>query len=60
MTEDRTEQLRKIKDEVVALKSSPLYGLRVTNNYFPVIGQGSHEAKIMFIGEGPGENEAHT
>ncbi|MBX4211503.1 MAG: uracil-DNA glycosylase, partial [Candidatus Yanofskybacteria bacterium] len=27
---------------------------------FPVIGEGSHQAKIMFIGEAPGKNEAAT
>lgn len=57
---DRTELLRKIKDEVLALKASPLYNERVSNGVFPVIGEGSHEAKIMFIGEAPGKNEAKT
>lgn len=57
---DRTEQMRKIKDKVVGAKDSPLYGFRVKNKYFPVIGEGSHNAKIMFIGEAPGRNEAET
>lgn len=57
---DRTEQLRQIKDEIVNLKESPLYDFRVSNKYYPVIGQGDHHAKIMFIGEAPGENEAKT
>lgn len=57
---DRTELLRQIKDEIVNLKESPLYEYRVKNNYYPVIGQGSHTAKIMFIGEAPGKNEAET
>lgn len=56
----RTEQLRQIKDEVLALKKSPLYNERVKNGVFPVIGEGSHQAKIMFIGEAPGKNEAAT
>lgn len=61
MAEDnRTEQLRKIKNEVLALKESPLYQERVQNKVFPVIGEGSHHAKIMFIGEAPGKNEAAT
>ncbi len=59
-TKNRTELLRKIKDEVVALKDSPLYKERIKNNVFPVIGEGSHYAKIMFIGEAPGKNEATT
>src|SRR3989338_5497296 len=56
----RTELLRKVKDEVINLKESPLYEERVKNNVFPVIGEGSHSAKIMFIGEAPGKNEAKT
>lgn len=55
---DRTEQLRAIKDAIVNLSESPLYDYRRRNGYFPVIGQGNHYAKIMFIGEAPGENEA--
>jgi uracil-DNA glycosylase family 4 len=58
--EERKEALKKIKEEVVALKASPLYKFRVENKNFPVIGEGSHFAKIMFIGEAPGKNEAAT
>ena len=57
---ERTEKLKQIRDEIIALKDSPLYEYRVSNKYFPVIGEGSHEAKIMFIGEAPGKNEAMT
>ena len=53
-------ELKKIKDEVVALSISPLYAYRTENKYFPVIGEGSHEASVMFIGEAPGENEAKS
>lgn len=59
-TQSRIELLRKIKEEVIALKESPLYGERIKNKVFPVIGEGSHYAKIMFIGEAPGKNEAAT
>jgi DNA polymerase len=58
--EERTEKLRQIKEAVLNLKESPLYDYRRQNNYFPVIGEGNHEAKIMFIGEAPGRNEAKT
>jgi len=58
--DDRTEQLRKIKDEIVSAKNSPLYDFRIKNKFLPVIGGGSHYAKIMFIGEAPGKNEAET
>lgn len=60
MTESRTDQLRKIRDEVVALTASPLYSERAKNNAYPVIGEGSHFARVMFIGEAPGRNEAAT
>ena len=53
-------ELKKIKDDVIALTSSPLYAERVQHKYFPVIGEGNHAASIMFIGEAPGENEAKT
>lgn len=50
--------MKKIHDEVIALKQSPLFEYRVSNNYQAVIGEGSLDAKIMFIGEAPGKNEA--
>lgn len=59
-SKERDSLLKKIRDRVVALKESPLYSFRQDNNYFPVIGEGSHEAKIMFVGEAPGRNEAKT
>ena len=52
--------LKQIRDEVLVLTGSPLYAYRVKNKYLPVIGEGNHEAKIMFIGEAPGRNEAKT
>jgi len=57
---DKTEKMRQIKDEVVAFKTSPLYEYRVEAGNLPVIGEGSHEAAIMFVGEAPGKNEAAT
>ena len=56
----KTEQMKEIRDEILVLKTSPLYEYRTSNNYFPVIGEGSHDAKIMFVGEAPGRNEAKT
>ncbi|MDP3779214.1 MAG: uracil-DNA glycosylase [bacterium] len=58
--DNRTELLRAIRDEVVAFKESPLYKERVRNRAYPVIGEGNHYAKIMFIGEAPGRVEAQT
>lgn len=58
--DDRDEQLRKIKDEVLHLASSPLYQYRAQNKFYPVIGEGNHRAAVMFVGEAPGRNEAMT
>lgn len=52
--------MRKIKDEIAAGKDLPLYNERIKDGVYPVIGEGSHYAKIMFIGEAPGKNEAAT
>ena len=57
---NKTELMKQIRDEVLNLTESPLYEYRKENHYFPVIGEGSHNAKIMFIGEAPGLNEAKT
>jgi len=56
----RDDLLRKIRDEIINFTASPLYEYRTSNNYFPVIGEGNHNAKIVFIGEAPGKNEALT
>ena len=58
--DNRTELLRKIKDEVLSLKTGSLAQERKKNNVFPVIGEGGHYAEIMFVGEAPGKNEAET
>jgi len=52
----KDEELCKIKDEVINCKKCSLYKTRT----FPVIGEGNHNAKIMFIGEGPGLSEDRT
>jgi DNA polymerase len=56
----KTEKLREIKNEILNLTNSPLYKYRTENKYFPVIGEGSHDAEIIFVGEAPGRNEAKT
>lgn len=56
----KTELLRTVRDEVWNLQQSPLYTYRKQNNYYPVLGEGNHDAHIMFIGEAPGKNEAQT
>ena len=52
----KDELLKKIKDEVIGCKKCSLSKTRT----LPVIGQGDHKAKIMFVGEAPGANEDKT
>ncbi len=56
----KLDQMKQIHDEILTLKQSPLYEYRTSNKYFPVIGEGSPDANIMFVGEAPGKNEAKT
>ena len=60
MTGDKTERMARIAEAVEALDGSPLYGFRQENDYRAVIGEGSLDARIMFIGEAPGEKEAQA
>ncbi len=60
MSSTKYEKMKEIKDEVLALTASPLYSYRTQNSFLPVIGEGSHDAAIVFIGEAPGKNEAKT
>lgn len=60
MTMSKEAALNEIADEIQNLTESPLYEYRQENNYTPVIGAGNVNAKIMFIGEAPGENEAKS
>ncbi len=52
------DRLKQIRDELIGFEQSPLYEYRRTNGYYPVVGEGSHDATIMFVGEAPGLNEA--
>jgi DNA polymerase len=53
-----TDLMKQISEEILDLKQSSLYKYRIKNKYFPVIGEGSNHASIIFVGEAPGENEA--
>jgi DNA polymerase len=57
---DKKTKLKSIEQKVFGLQESPLFEYRKSNRFFPVIGEGSHDAKIMMIGEAPGKNEAKT
>ena len=56
----KISQMSVITAEILDLKESPLYEYRTSNGYFPVTGEGSVDAKIVFVGEAPGRNEAKT
>lgn len=66
---NRKEKMRQICEEVIALKDLfkkpypepvPLPIVRLETHMKPVIGEGSHFAQVVFIGEAPGKNEAET
>src|SRR3989344_3080510 len=59
MAGEKYEKMKTIRDEVVAIEGA-LSEYRKENNGRPVLGEGSHDSKIMFIGEAPGQNEAKT
>jgi len=59
VTGEKYGKMKAIRDEVVALEGA-LSEYRKQNNYHAVLGEGSHDATIMFIGEAPGQNEAKT
>ena len=53
---DKEQELKKIKEEVISCRKCSLYKTRTC----PVIGEGNHQAKIVFVGEGPGASEDRT
>jgi DNA polymerase len=56
----KIESLRILKEQFLNNKKLPFFGFRRRNNYLLVAGEGSCRAKIMFVGEAPGRNEAKT
>jgi len=60
ISKNKTKLLKEICDEVWNCTDSPLYAYRKENNYYPVLGEGSHDAYAIFVGEAPGKNEAQT
>jgi len=51
------QQLKKIKEEILNLTTSPLYKYRLKQGVWPIVGEGDHDARLMFVGEAPGKNE---
>lgn len=56
----KTEQMRTLRDELLADTTLPLAADRREHGWYPVIGEGNHDADIMFVGEAPGKTEAET
>lgn len=54
----KLELMKQVENDVLTLSISPLYAFRISEKNFPVIGEGSYDAHIMFVGEAPGKNEA--
>lgn len=57
---DREAKLKQVRDDVIDCSGCQLRKIRQENNYLPVIGEGNHNADVIFIGEAPGLNEAKT
>jgi uracil-DNA glycosylase len=58
MNETKAAQLIELAKRIRALEASPLYDYRQEKGYEPVFGEGNPDAKVMFIGEAPGAQEA--
>ena len=56
MNQTKYNLLKRVRDDIVNCHACELYKSRK----LPVIGNGSHDAEIMFIGEAPGEEEDRT
>lgn len=57
---ERSQQIEAIEAQVRDLEASPLYAYRQENGFQPVIGEGDLHARVMFVGEAPGKQEART
>lgn len=58
--QERQERLEQIARDLEGLTESPLYEYRQEYGYSPVVGEGDPGARIMFIGEAPGKQEAKS
>lgn len=54
----KLDKIKKLEKKLLNFKKSPLYKYRKENNYVPVVGEGSLNSKIVFVGEAPGKSEA--
>jgi uracil-DNA glycosylase len=56
----KEKAMQQVYEDVLACSSTELFTYRTENGYVPVIGGGSLDADIVFVGEAPGKNEAMT
>ncbi len=57
---NKEKELEKLQQEVLQFTDTALYEERIANSYLPVMGEGSVDARIMFVGEAPGKKEGET
>ena len=60
ITEEAKEKLERIRNDVLNCQKCSLYIERAKSRFYPVIGEGNHQARIILVGEAPGLNEAKT
>ena len=60
MSEDKQAQMNRIAEALENFEDSPLFEFRREKSYSYVLGEGDLNAKIMFIGEAPGAQEAKS
>jgi uracil-DNA glycosylase len=53
----KAAEIKLLRDQLMKATDSPLYAHRIEKGYFPVLGDGSPDARILFIGEAPGKYE---
>ncbi len=56
----KSQELAFIAEQIRDLTQSPLYAYREENGYSSVPGEGNPDAKLMFVGEAPGAQEAQS
>lgn len=57
---EKEKRIKRLNAKLQKLQGSDLYAYRIQNNYLPVPGEGGLDARVMFVGEAPGEKEAKT
>lgn len=56
----KAARLKTLRDALVNMTQSPLYEFRTQHKYFPVLGEGNPNARIMLVGESPSHYDAEA